>query len=249
MKRYLQSLFLFFLFHSIAHAQAPLPAAVNTDPAKAQVVLPEPANPALPSLVLIGDSTVRNGHDDGQGKGPTGQWGWGNPIANYFDTSKVNVVNRAVGGLSSRTYITSGHWQRTLALIKKGDVVLMQFGHNDASPVNDTSRARGTIRGTGNEAEEIDNLLTKKRETVHSYGWYLADYVAQVRAKGATPVIVSPISRVRSANWTSDERSVACACASRPFAALLPSGSSNEIDAVTNGSHRPDSERHQPRGW
>jgi lysophospholipase L1-like esterase len=197
MKRYLQSLLLFFLFHSIAHAQAPLPAAVNTDPAKAQVVLPEPANPALPSLVLIGDSTVRNGHDDGQGKGPAGQWGWGNPIANYFDTSKVNVVNRAVGGLSSRTYITSGHWQRTLALIKKGDVVLMQFGHNDASPVNDTSRARGTIRGTGNEAEEIDNLLTKKRETVHSYGWYLADYVAQVRAKGATPVIVSPIPRKR----------------------------------------------------
>jgi lysophospholipase L1-like esterase len=197
MKRYLQSLLLFFLFHSIAHAQAPLPAAVNTDPAKAQVVLPEPANPALPSLVLIGDSTVRNGHDDGQGKGPAGQWGWGNPIANYFDTSKVNVVNRAVGGLSSRTYITSGHWQRTLALIKKGDVVLMQFGHNDASPVNDTSRARGTIRGTGNEAEEIDNLLTKKRETVHSYGWYLADYVAQVRAKGATPVIVSLIPRKR----------------------------------------------------
>ncbi|MBB3223506.1 rhamnogalacturonan acetylesterase [Pseudoduganella umbonata] len=205
MKRYLQSLLLFLFCQSFAMAQAPaaspLPAAVNTDPAKAQVVLPEPANPSLPSLVLIGDSTVRNGHDDGQGKGPAGQWGWGNPIANYFDQSKVNVVNRAVGGLSSRTYVTSGHWQRTLALVKKGDVVLMQFGHNDASAINDTSRARGTIRGTGNETEEIDNLLTKQRETVHSYGWYLADYIAQIRAKGATPVVVSLIPRKR---WGDD---------------------------------------------
>ncbi|GGY67744.1 GDSL-type esterase/lipase family protein [Pseudoduganella albidiflava] len=197
MKRYLQSLFLFLLFQSVVHAQAPLPPAANTDPAKAQVVLPEPANPALPSLILIGDSTVRNGHDDGQGKGPAGQWGWGNPIANYVDTSKINVVNRAVGGLSSRTYVTSGHWQRTLALVKRGDVVLMQFGHNDASAINDTSRARGTIRGTGNETEEIDNLLTKRRETVRSYGWYLGDYIAQIRAKGATPVVVSLIPRKR----------------------------------------------------
>ncbi|WBS04184.1 GDSL-type esterase/lipase family protein [Pseudoduganella sp. SL102] len=197
MKRYLQSLFLFLLFQSVVHAQAPLPPAANTDPAKAQVVLPEPANPALPSLILIGDSTVRNGHDDGQSKGPAGQWGWGNPIANYFDTSKINVVNRAVGGLSSRTYVTSGHWQRTLALVKRGDVVLMQFGHNDASAINDTSRARGTIRGTGNESEEIDNLLTKRRETVRSYGWYLGDYIAQIRAKGATPVVVSLIPRKR----------------------------------------------------
>lgn len=197
MKRYLQILLLFTFFHAFASAQGPLPAAVNTDPAKAQVVLPEPANPALPSLILIGDSTVRNGHDDGQGKGPAGQWGWGNPIAGYFDASKINVVNRAVGGLSSRTYVTSGHWQRTLALVKKGDVVMMQFGHNDAGAVNDTSRARGTIRGTGNETEQIDNLLTKKPETVHSYGWYLADYIAQIRAKGATPVVVSLIPRKR----------------------------------------------------
>ena len=197
MKRYLRILLLFTFFHAFASAQAPLPAAVNTDPAKAQVVLPEPANPALPSLILIGDSTVRNGHDDGQGKGPAGQWGWGNPIAGYFDAAKINVVNRAVGGLSSRTYVTSGHWQRTLALVKKGDVVMMQFGHNDAGAVNDTSRARGTIRGTGNETEQIDNLLTKKSETVHSYGWYLADYIAQIRAKGATPVVVSLIPRKR----------------------------------------------------
>jgi lysophospholipase L1-like esterase len=173
----------------------PLAPAVNTDPARAQVVLPVPANPALPSLILIGDSTVRNGRDDGQGKGPLGQWGWGNPLASHVDASKVNLVNRAVGGLSSRTYLTSGHWERTLAFIKPGDVVLMQFGHNDASPLNDDKRARGTIRGVGDESEEITNLLTGKRETVHSYGWYLRTFIADIRAKGATPVVVSLIPR------------------------------------------------------
>ena len=170
-------------------------AAVNTDPARAQVVLPEPANPALPSIILIGDSTVRNGHDDGQGKGAQGQWGWGNPLAAHVDAARVNLVNRAVGGLSSRTYMSSGHWERTLALVKPGDVVIMQFGHNDASPLNDDKRARGTMRGVGHESTEIDNLLTGKRETVHSYGWYLRKFIADIRAKGATPVVASLVPR------------------------------------------------------
>ena len=77
------------------------PPAVNTDPRNAQVVLPEPANRNLPSLILIGDSTVRNGKDDGQGKGAAGQWGWGNPLATMFDAAKINVVNRAIGGLAA----------------------------------------------------------------------------------------------------------------------------------------------------
>lgn len=194
MRRRLFATMLLWCCTTAVMAQA-LPVAVNTDPAKAQVVLPEPANPQLPSLILIGDSTVRNGHDDGQGKEPAGQWGWGNPLAAYFDAAKVNVVNRAVGGLSSRTYLSSGHWERTLPFIKAGDVVLMQFGHNDSSAINDNSRARGTIKGVGEESEEIDNLLTGKHETVHSYGWYLRFYIAEIRKRGATPVICSPIPR------------------------------------------------------
>ena len=54
--------------------------------------------------------------------------------------------------------------------MKAGDFVIMQFGHNDGGPLNDSSRARGTIKGTGEETEEIDNLLTKKHEVVHTYG-------------------------------------------------------------------------------
>ncbi|HEY1092706.1 MAG TPA: rhamnogalacturonan acetylesterase [Burkholderiaceae bacterium] len=182
---------------SVMAQDQPAPLSATTDPARAQVVLPEPANPKLPSLILIGDSTVRNGHDDGQGKGPAGQWGWGNPLASHFEAGRINVVNRAVGGLSSRTYISSGHWEKTRALIKRGDTVLIQFGHNDASAINDASRARGTIKGTGSEKEEIDNLLTGRRETVYSYGEYLRRYVAEIRALGATPILCSLVPRKR----------------------------------------------------
>lgn len=153
--------------------------------------LPEPANPSLPTLWLIGDSTVRNGRGDGGG----GQWGWGDPLAAFFDPAKINVVNRAVGGLSSRTYHTSPHWARVLEALKPGDFVLMQFGHNDSAPLNDQQRARGTIKGNGEESETIDNLLTGRREVVHSYGWYLRRFVAEARARGATPIICSPVPR------------------------------------------------------
>jgi lysophospholipase L1-like esterase len=153
--------------------------------------LPEPANPKLPSLILIGDSTVRNGRGDGRG----GQWGWGEPIVSFFNTNKINVVNRAVGGLSSRTFLTGGHWERALAFVKKGDFVMMQFGHNDGGTINDASRARASIKGTGDETQEIDNLLTKQHEVVHSFGWYLRKFVADTRARGATPIVCSLIPR------------------------------------------------------
>lgn len=153
--------------------------------------LPEPANSKLPTLFLIGDSTVRNG----QGDGSNGQWGWGEPMTGYFNTTRINVVNRALGGLSSRTYLTLGYWDRALAMLKPGDFVIMQFGHNDSGAVNDNSRARGTIKGTGEEVQEIDNILTRKHEVVHSYGWYLRKFVADTLAKGATPIVCSPIPR------------------------------------------------------
>lgn len=153
--------------------------------------LPEPADPKLPSLFLIGDSTVRNGRGDGA----NGEWGWGDWIGPYFDSGKINVVNRAVGGLSSRTYLTAGHWDRVLALMKPGDFVMLQFGHNDSGPLDDASRARGSIPGTGEETREIDNPITKQREVVHTYGWYLRRFIADTRSKGATPIVCSPVPR------------------------------------------------------
>jgi lysophospholipase L1-like esterase len=147
--------------------------------------------PSKPKVIFVGDSTVKNGAGDG-GKG---QWGWGDQIASFFDAARIDVINRAHGGRSSRTFISGGEWDAVLDTLEKGDFVLIQFGHNDSSPVNDTSRARGTIRGVGEETEEIDNLLTGKHETVHSFGWYLRRYVAGAKAKGAVPVLVSPVPR------------------------------------------------------
>ena len=150
-----------------------------------------PANPALPSLFLVGDSTVRNGRGDGANN----QMGWGEPFVAYFDTSKINVVNRAIGGRSSRTYITEGHWAETLALIKSGDVVLFQFGHNDGAPLDDAARARGTIKGVGDESQEIENPILKRHEVVHTFGWYMTQYIEDTKAKGATPIICSFVPR------------------------------------------------------
>src|SRR6185503_787829 len=75
--------------------------------------------------------------------------------------------------------------------MKKGDFVIIQFGHNDGGAINDASRARGSLPGTGDETQEIDNLLTKQHEIVHTFGWYMRKMVADVRGKGATPVILS----------------------------------------------------------
>src|SRR6185436_16592871 len=73
--------------------------------------------------------------------------------------------------------------------------VLMQFGHNDGGAVNDASRARGSLRGVGDETEEIDNLLTKQHEVVRTFGWYMKKFVTDTKAKLATPIVLSPVPR------------------------------------------------------
>src|SRR5450432_530286 len=80
-----------------------------------------------PTLYIIGDSTVKNG----SGKGSGGLWGWGDFLADHCDTGKIAIRNYALGGRSSRTFITEGHWDKVLAQLSSGDMVIMQFGHND----------------------------------------------------------------------------------------------------------------------
>jgi lysophospholipase L1-like esterase len=80
-------------------------------------------------------------------------------------------------------------------MMKPGDAVVIQFGHNDGGPINDDSRARGSIRGAGDQTEQIDNLLTKQPETVRTYGAYLRQYLADTRAKGATPYLCTQVPR------------------------------------------------------
>lgn len=141
---------------------------------------------AKPALYLIGDSTVRNS--------TAGQMGWGDPLVNEFDPAKIRVINRAIGGRSSRTFLTEVRWDAVMAHLKPGDFVLIQFGHNDGGKLND-ERCRATIKGIGDETEDIVRITDQQPETVHSYGWYLRKYISEAKAKGATPIVVSLIPR------------------------------------------------------
>lgn len=170
------------LFTAIGfHAQAPpantaqpLPAPVQTSVAKELTL-----NPALPTVFIVGDSTARN----------QANLGWGDHLARYFDTSRINVANRAIAGRSSRTFINEGHWDKVLAEMKPGDFVLFQLGHNDGGAL-DGPKPRGTLRGLGDESKDVPQL-DGHVETVHTFGWYQRKYIAESRAKHATPILLT----------------------------------------------------------
>lgn len=176
----------------LANALAPVTPALDSGPASPTA----DGKPALPALYVLGDSTAANNI-----RTPDTIQGWGTPFLTYFDPAKINVVNAAKGGRSSRTFITEGSLDAVLAQLKPGDIVLVQFGHNDVFAINDATRARGTLHGIGEESEEIDNKITGKREVVHTYGWYMRKFVSDIRAKGASPIILTLTIRYR---WNKD---------------------------------------------
>ena len=151
-----------------------------------------PSDPKLPTLFIIGDSTVNNR--------TRGYMGWGDPIAYRFDLKKINVENRARGGRSSRTFFRDGLWVQVMADMKQGDFVLMQFGHNDAIPLTDP-RNRASLPGIGEETREVPDPKTGAMETVHTYGWYLRRYIDDTKTRGATAIVLSPVPRN---NWHTD---------------------------------------------
>jgi len=140
-----------------------------------------------PVLHTIGDSTVRNANKE--------TWGWGTPIADLFDTTRIDVENNAMAGRSTRTFLSEGRWDKVLQSLKPGDFVTMQFGHNEGSfPDTTKSGRRGVLRGTGEEIKVL-TWPDGRVETVHTYGWYLRKFVRETLAKGATPILVSMIPR------------------------------------------------------
>jgi len=140
-----------------------------------------------PTLYIIGDSTVRNTNRP--------QCGWGEKIADFFDTMQLRISNQAMAGRSTRTFIKEKRWDKVMSTIQKGDYLIMQFGHNEGSRP-DTSRAgyRGVLKGTGEETVEL-TWPDSTKEIVHTYGWYIRKFINDARSKGATPIVASMIPR------------------------------------------------------
>jgi hypothetical protein len=156
-------------------------------PAQTSVAQNAPLNPALPTLFIVGDSTARNQAD----------LGWGDHFAHYFDTTKINIANRAKAGRSSRSYYNEGLWAAVLAEMKPGDYVLIQMGHNDggtAHPETDT-KARASIKGIGDETVQFPlpkpfttgPIAGQTTETIYTYGWYIRKYIADTPQQSYSP--------------------------------------------------------------
>jgi lysophospholipase L1-like esterase len=144
------------------------------------------ANAALPTLHIVGDSTVKSG-------GVNGMVGWGERIKTFFDADKINVINHAIGGRSARTYFTEGRWQKVADVIKPGDFVIIQFGHNDQGRIGDpANKNRADGKGIGDETVE-DTKPDGTKELVHTFGWYMAKFASEAKAKGAPVILCSPI--------------------------------------------------------
>ena len=128
------------------------------------------AAPAEPiTLFLAGDSTMAHKAID---RRP--EHGWGEMLQQYFDMDRVRVENHARNGRSTRTFIDEGRWQALVARMQAGDYVFIQFGHNDSS------------------ADRPDRYTPPA-----DYRRNLIRMVGDARAKGAHPVLLTPVVRRR----------------------------------------------------
>lgn len=121
-----------------------------------------------PTLYLIGDSTMAD--KENPDKNP--EHGWGQMLPTLM-TKDIVIQNHATNGRSSKSFRTEGRWDKVLQQLKKGDFVIIQFGHNDQK-INDSSR--------------FTNPYTQYRAN-------LERYVRETRAKGATPILMTSIVR------------------------------------------------------
>ncbi|WP_326810965.1 rhamnogalacturonan acetylesterase [Streptomyces scopuliridis] len=134
---------------------------------------------AVATLYIASDSTAQT-----YNSGYYPQAGWGQTLPGFF-TSNITVANRAIGGRSSRSFIEQGRLAAIHDVIKPGDYLFVQFGHNDAT--------------TGNP---------ERYTSPADYKEYLRnDYIRATRSRGATPVVVTPVSR-RSYNESTGQFNV-----------------------------------------
>ncbi len=125
-----------------------------------------PAEKKKIKIFLAGDSTMSIKETKAYP-----ETGWGMPFV-YFWDSTVIIVNRAKNGRSTKTFISEGLWRSIYEEAGPGDYVFIQFGHNDES------KDKG-----------------ERYATPDTFRMNLARFVADTRAKGATPILLTPVSR------------------------------------------------------
>ncbi|KAH8846856.1 hypothetical protein MCOR27_007700 [Pyricularia oryzae] len=133
----------------------------------------------LATIYLCGDSTMaRSGANDGQTDG------WGNHFQKY---TTAPVVNKAIGGRSARSYWNEGRFAEVANLVRAGDVVVIEFGHNDGGSPNKNDNGRSDCPGSGTEVCYSD----KTGEAVYTFVFYYIQAAKLMLAKGATVVLSS----------------------------------------------------------
>ena len=129
----------------------------------------------LADIFMMGDSTMC---DYKPGSYP--QEGWGQRLRTFVKDG-VQVHNRAVGGISSKTFIDSGRWQKVLDDIKPGDYAIMAFGHNDA---------------TKSKPQRYCNK--------EDYSMNMSTFIDGIREKGATPILATSIIHIGGVKENAD---------------------------------------------
>ncbi len=124
------------------------------------------------TLYTIGDSTMAPNTKCDEDPGDPGR-GWTEPLQQFFDPAQLVVRNCAVSGRSTKSFIDEGRWQKVLDRIVPGDLLLIQFGHNDA-------KKSDPKRYTDPETTFKENLRR---------------FVNEARGKGATPILATSIVR------------------------------------------------------
>ena len=98
------------------------------------------------------------------------------------------VDNRAQAGVSARTFLRDGSWNKIYDALQPGDRVLIRF-HRDEKPIN-TGAAKGELPGNDDEKVVTTRESDGINEAVYSFGWYLRKYCLDAREKGAVPIIL-----------------------------------------------------------
>jgi lysophospholipase L1-like esterase len=157
------------------------------------------------NIYIAGDSTVKT-------YGPTlDTGGWGEYLQSFLNSDKVNIVNYANGGRSSRSFINEGSLDKIASTIKAGDYLLVQFGHNDEANQSGylvdrfvsmgEPDANGIYPSTPGVKEATPASLAAQYGaeyypyTSGTFKWYLQQYIDAARKAGATPILVTPVSR------------------------------------------------------